>query len=134
MYYKHKFRNASTFYIININLAQKQNFQNILLKFNLLIELEDKANVVVSVWGATFVQFLAALAVLPRSNWKKRLDSSFSCKWTEAKQLTRQGIEHILPPKQTRRPLPSLLILSFFYGTYTRTSNWHRNKHTNYTA
>ena len=33
-----------------------------------------------------------------------------------AKQLERQGIEQILSPKQTRRPLPSLLILSFFYG------------------
>ena len=31
------------------------------------IELEDKAKVVASVWGAKFVQFLAALAVLPRS-------------------------------------------------------------------
>ena len=28
------------------------------------MELEDKANVVASVWGAKFVQFLAALAVL----------------------------------------------------------------------
>ena len=31
------------------------------------IELEDKAKVVASVWGAEFVQFLAALAVLPWS-------------------------------------------------------------------
>ena len=30
------------------------------------IELEDKAKVVVSVWGTEFVQFLAALVVLPR--------------------------------------------------------------------
>ena len=34
------------------------------------MELEDKAKVVTSVWGAEFVQFLAALAVLPRSIWK----------------------------------------------------------------
>ena len=31
------------------------------------IELEEKAKVVASVWGAEFVQFLVALAVLPRS-------------------------------------------------------------------
>ena len=31
------------------------------------IELEDKAKVVASVWGTEFVQFLAALAVLPWS-------------------------------------------------------------------
>ena len=29
------------------------------------MELEDKAKVVVSVWGAEFVQFLAGQAVLP---------------------------------------------------------------------
>ena len=31
------------------------------------------------------------------------------------KQQARQGIEQILPPKQTRRPLPLLLSPSFFY-------------------
>ena len=41
------------------------------------MELEAKAKVIASVWGAKFVQYLAALAVLPRSNWKKRLNSSF---------------------------------------------------------
>ena len=74
-----------------------------------------QGKVVASVCGANFVQFLAALAVLPRSIWKKRLNSSFSFKWTKAKQLTRQDIEHILPPKPTRRPLHCLLIPSFFY-------------------
>ena len=32
------------------------------------IELEDTAKIVTSVWGAKFVQLLAALTVLPRSN------------------------------------------------------------------
>ena len=32
-----------------------------------------------------------------------------------AKQLVRQGIESIPPPKQQRRPLPSIPYLSFFY-------------------
>ena len=41
------------------------------------MELKDKAKVVASVWGAKFVQFLAALAVLPWSILKKRLNSSF---------------------------------------------------------
>ena len=40
------------------------------------IETEGKAKVVASVWGAEFVQFLAALAVLPSSFWKKRLNSA----------------------------------------------------------
>ena len=44
------------------------------------IEREAKAKVVASVWGADFVQFPAALADLPRSIWKKRLNSSYSSK------------------------------------------------------
>ena len=36
------------------------------------IELEDKAKVVASVWGTQFIQFLAALAILPWSIEKKR--------------------------------------------------------------
>ena len=35
--------------------------------------------------GPDFNQFLAALAVLPRSIWKKRMNSSDSSKSTEAK-------------------------------------------------
>ena len=37
------------------------------------------------------------------------MNSIVSSKQTEAKQLARQGIEQILPPKPTRRPLPCLL-------------------------
>ena len=44
------------------------------------IGLEDKVKVVASVWGAKFVQFLAALAVLPRSIWKNMMNSTFSFK------------------------------------------------------
>ena len=43
------------------------------------------------------------------------MNPTVSSNSTEAKQLERQGIEQILPPKQTRRPLPCLLIPSFFY-------------------
>ena len=49
------------------------------------IKTDAKAKVVASIWGAKFVQFLAALAVLPRSIWKKWLNSSYSFKSTEAK-------------------------------------------------
>ena len=35
------------------------------------METEAKAKVVASVWRAEFIQFIAALAVLPRSIWKK---------------------------------------------------------------
>ena len=44
------------------------------------MEREAIAKVVASVWGAEFMQFLAALAVLPLSIWKKRLNSSYSSK------------------------------------------------------
>ena len=57
------------------------------------METEAKAKVVASVWGAEFIQFLAALAVLPRSIWKKRLNSFFAFKLTEAKQLGWQEFE-----------------------------------------
>ena len=40
------------------------------------MEREAKAKVVASVLGAKFVQFLATLAVLPRSIWKKRMNST----------------------------------------------------------
>ena len=40
------------------------------------MEREAKTKVVASVWGTKFVQFLATLAVLPRSIWKKRLNST----------------------------------------------------------
>ena len=41
------------------------------------VETEAKAKVVASVWGAKFVQFLAALSVLPRSIWKNSMNSPF---------------------------------------------------------
>ena len=45
------------------------------------MEREAKAKVVASVWGgADFVQFLTALAVLPRSIWKIRVNSTVSSK------------------------------------------------------
>ena len=47
-------------------------------------EREAKAKVAASVVGAEFVQFLAALAVLPLSILKKRLNSSYYSKLTEA--------------------------------------------------
>ena len=84
------------------------------------MKLEDQAKVVASVWGAEFVKFLAALAVLPWSIWKKRSNSSYFSNSTEAKQLARQATEQILSPKQTWRPLPCLLILSFFYALTRR--------------
>ena len=64
------------------------------------MEREAKANVVASVWGADFVQFLAALAVLTWSIWKNRMNTTVSYKTTEAKQLAWQGIEENLPPNR----------------------------------
>ena len=79
------------------------------------MELNDKANVVASVWRAECGQFLAALAVLSRSIWKNRMNSPVFSKSTEAKQRARKEMEQFLSPKQTRRPLPCFLIPSFFY-------------------
>ena len=49
------------------------------------METEAKAKVVASGWGAEFIQFLAVLAVLPRSIWKKRLNSYYSSQYAETK-------------------------------------------------
>ena len=58
--------------------------------------------VVASVGGQEIIQFLAALAVLPRTVLKNRMN------W---------NLIHF-PLKQKRRPLPFLLSLSFFCGQY----------------
>ena len=89
------------------------------------METEAKTKVVASVWGAKFIPFLAALAVLPRSIWKNGMNSTFSFKSTEAKQLARQGFELILPPKQKWGTLSLLLSPSFLYGAnpYTQLEN-----------
>ena len=42
------------------------------------METEAKAKVVANVWGAEFIQFLAALDVLPRSIWKNRMECTNS--------------------------------------------------------
>ena len=60
------------------------------------IKTEEKAKVVVSVWGKECIQFLAAQAVLPRTIvnirihctrmiWKKRMNSSYSSKLSKGK-------------------------------------------------
>ena len=72
------------------------------IKHRRRMEREEKAKVVASVWGGggkDFVQFLSALAVLPWSIWKNRMNSTFSSKQTKAKELARQRIEQIMPPK-----------------------------------
>ena len=44
------------------------------------IKTEKMAKVVASVWGKKFIQFLAALPILPRTILKNRMNSSFSVK------------------------------------------------------
>ena len=78
------------------------------------MELEDKAKVIASVWGGRICSIPFRSSVLPWSIRKKMLNSSYFSKLTEAKQLAQQGIEQLLPPKQTRRPLPCLIILSSY--------------------
>ena len=48
------------------------------------MEREATTKVVTSVCGADFVQFLAALAVLPRSIWKNMMNSTVSSNPAEA--------------------------------------------------
>ena len=50
-----------------------------------LMETEAKARVVASVWRAEFIHCLAALAILPWSIWKNRMNSTFSSKSTAAR-------------------------------------------------
>ena len=54
--------------------------------------------------------YLEGTVEFSRSAWKKRFNSTVSFKSTETKQLARQGIEQILPRKQTRRPLTCLTV------------------------
>ena len=69
------------------------------------METEEKENIVASVWWAKCIQYFAALAVLLRSLRKKRMNSTFSSKSTEVKQLARQGIQQIFPQKNRRDDL-----------------------------
>ena len=57
------------------------------------IYTEAKAKIVASVWGAEFIQFLAALAILNRSICKNRINSTYSSKSTKAEYPAQQGIE-----------------------------------------
>ena len=87
-------------------------------KHRRMMELEDKEKVVTSIWRgrmcsiACRVSSFASVDLEEKDEFKRCFQFEYS---TEAKQLPRQGIEQILPPKQTRPPLPCLLILSFFY-------------------
>ena len=84
------------------------------------IETEGKAKVVASVWGANFLNFFAALAVLYLSIWKKQFNSTVSFKSTETKQLAPHASRRI-------RPFPCLLFQSFFYALqYSRTHVYWR--------
>ena len=88
------------------------------------MELEDKAKVVLSGWGAEIVQFLAMLTVLPRSVWKNRMNLTVSSKWTKgktasaARNLTNFGPQTDATTFALSSNSIRLLILSFFYGRY----------------
>ena len=65
------------------------------------IGTEAEAKVVESIWGAKLVQFLAALAVLPRSILKKRLNSSYSSnRPRQTRYIARQEIDKLCPPNR----------------------------------
>ena len=62
-----------------------------------IIEEGWREKQVCSLWGDEFIKFVAALAVLPRSFWKKRFNSSYSSKSTAAKQLAWQEFNRFCP-------------------------------------
>ena len=79
----------------NVQHKHQQDYVQILTVSSRRINTEEKAKVVAAGWGAEFIQFLAALAILPRTILKNSV----------ARNLI----------KQKRRPLHFLLSLSFFY-------------------
>ena len=83
------------------------------------MEREAKAKVVASVWGADFVQFPAALADLPRSIWKKRLNSSYSSKST-----IRSGSATLRGRFLTRIYLQEVLYKKTFTGMFLTRINF----------
>ena len=60
------------------------------------MELEDTVKVVASIWGAKYVQFLAALAVLPR-RIEEKVEFNRFFQIEEAKQRARQEITFCPP-------------------------------------
>ena len=96
------------------------------------IDTEGKAKVVAPVWGGRICSIPCrascfVLVVLKETVELNRffkidwLNSTVSSKKINAKQLARQGIKQVMPPKQTRRPLPCLLFPSFFYAASPHT-------------
>ena len=76
--------------------------------------MEEKAKMVAAVWGTELlIQFFATF--LHQHDLKKGINSSYCSNRPGEKQLARQRIGLILPPKQQRLPLPSLLSSTFFY-------------------
>ena len=107
-----------SFHAVNKSLIEVSNHRR-------RMETEGKnANVVTSVWRQNLFnslpRLLFYLGLFGRNGFIQpflqmdRLNSTVSSKKTQAKQLALQGIEQILPPKQTWRPLPCLLFPSFF--------------------
>ena len=88
------------------------------------IYTEENSKVVAVVWWARIYSIpCRAIAVLCHDDMKKRMNCTrmiWSIGYIHPTLqiflvLARQGIESILSPKQQRRPLNSLLYLSFFY-------------------
>ena len=90
------------------------------------VKRDAKAKVVASVWGPDYVQFLATLAVLPRSIWNNRMNSTVSSNPKEAKHLARQGTEQNLPPPQTEATTFAFASLSILL--LCRGHSWHSLK------
>ena len=95
------------------------------------VKRDAKAKVVASVWGPDYVQFLATLAVLPRSIWNNRMNSTVSSNTKEAKHLARQGTEQNLPPPPNRS---DDLCLCFSLHPSSMCAPHHHHHHPNRTV
>ena len=91
------------------------------------IYTEENAKVLASVWGTTFIQFFAALAISilnNRLNCTRMIWNKFILffKIVQGKTASRARNSS---PKQKRRPLPCLLYKSFFFYGYCIVPTWY---------
>ena len=106
-----------------IDKASKYRIKRLAFVYGYLSKISDSLKEQSNeIFDLQFLSILWTTLVIALSIWKNRMNSTFSSKSTEAKQLARQEKEYILTPKQRRRPLPLLLSPSFVYGLE---AGWH---------
>ena len=74
------------------------------LNYRRRIKTEETAKVVAAVWREEFIKFLAALAILPRTILKNRINSSFSFKssWCNSSYNSNRPVQYGLNHSSTK--------------------------------